>query len=240
MKASLKYLSYDLGKCAIVFSLVYIGLLAIASLVFSFGGDTNNFKGMDMAVLLLDFIIGLVVFKEYFWMFNQNGVSRKTYFKCCLIAILVFNLIIALITQIVSAVFQALSLDIQNSIVDFTVTFYPELTENPILRFIVSTIIMILSFTFSFIIGYFISVLFYKSSKAGRVAIAAGLPVTIFVVLPVSASFMKPFWNQIMKIALILIGNSYENPFFAFLTLLVGIALIAVFSYSLTKRAEIL
>lgn len=111
MKTAVKYFLYDLKKVIFIFFLVYTFFILTGNLLVATtdsSGSAINFNGTNSSIVLMNFILGLVVFKEYFWMFTQNGLSRKTYFKSCLVSFLFLDIGMAIISLILTVILQPL------------------------------------------------------------------------------------------------------------------------------------
>ena len=242
MKTAVKYFLYDLKKVIFIFFLVYTFFILTGNLLVATtdsSGSAINFNGTNSSIVLMNFILGLVVFKEYFWMFTQNGLSRKTYFKSCLVSFLLLDIGMAIISLILTVILQPLGFVSEDLTTVFLAAFYPALSENVVLESILNFLFNILIFYLSFILGYFLGTLFYRAGKFGKILIAAGLPVTLFVLLPVSYNFIAPFWNGFAKVLLTLLGRNTGNPLFSFLTFSLVTILLIICSYRLLKKAEI-
>ena len=242
MKTAVKYILHDLKKVILVFFLIYaifvISGSALISTV-SFSGNTVYFNGTGFSIMLVNFILGLVMFKEFFWMFTQNGISRKTYFKSCLISFIILDVTMTVLALVLPALLQPLGFISEDLISVFLTAFYPDLSENMILKIVLAFLFTLLIFYLSFIAGYFVAALFYRAGKFGKILIAAGLPVTIFVILPVSYNFIAPFWDRLAEILLALLGKNSGSPLFALLSLCAGSLLLILCSYPLLRKAEI-
>lgn len=89
--------------------------------------------------------------------------------------------------------------------------------------------------------GYFLAILFYRSGKAGRLCIAAGLPVFTFVVLPPLVVFYRntPFMQGLWKFFRLILGLDNGNPFYLIGTCVVVFLLFSVFSFLLMRKVPL-
>ena len=90
-----------------------------------------------------------------------------------------------------------------------------------------------------FLSGYFVTILFYKASKIGKVVIAAGLPVLFFFILPLSYGFIPEFWNTVLDFIFRITGMTSGNPLYGIITISVISVVLGIGSYPLAKRVEI-
>lgn len=242
MKKTLKYQLHDFRTSLFVYLSIYIavaiiiGVTVISTGAKPGGANVNGYNSMDFSSTIFTFIMGLAIFKEHFWMVAQNGISRKTFFKSCMYCMLIINFILAIATIIFTLIF------IQMSGLHWSTMFgllYSRFDQNIIITFIVSMLFIFSAYNLCFLSGYFVTILFYKASKIGKVVIAAGLPVLFFFILPLSYGFIPEFWNTVLDFIFRITGMTSGNPLYGIITISIISVVLGIGSYPLAKRVEI-
>lgn len=149
---------------------------------------------------------------------------------------LIINFILAIATIIFTLIF------IQMSGLHWSTMFgllYSRFDQNIIITFIVSMLFIFSAYNLCFLSGYFVTILFYKASKIGKVVIAAGLPVLFFFILPLSYGFIPEFWNTVLDFIFRITGMTSGNPLYGIITISVISVVLGIGSYPLAKRVEI-
>ena len=107
-----------------------------------------------------------------------------------------------------------------------------------LLAFLALLYILVISF------GYFISILFYRLNKFGKIAIGAGVPIALIFILSVLA-FLETEYNlnifiSIGKFILFSFGvnPNNPNPYAAMITLATISVITNLFSWLLLQKAD--
>ena len=242
MKKTLKYQLHDFRASLSVYLGMYLAISIIIAIVIIQTGSApdssikSGYNSMDFSSTIFTFIMGLVIFKEHFWMVAQNGISRKTFFKSCMYCMLIVNLILAVATSFFTFLFNQLSELNWSTMFDM---LYRKFDQNSITLFVISVIFIFSAYNLCFLSGYFVTILFYKASKIGKVVIAAGLPVLFFFILPLSYGFIPEFWNTVLDFIFRITGMTSGNPLYGIITISVISVVLGIGSYPLAKRVEI-
>lgn len=239
MKKIFKYQIIDVKNSILAFYGIYIALTIVGSIIaLNSSGDSNVISGFGFAEIIFCFVLGIAMFKEYYWIATQNSISRKTYYKGTLCTLIIASVIISILNEILYIL-----LNILND--NFTTIHYvgvPELLYNisntPAIYFI-NFIFSFFMFSTAFLSGYFIAILFYKANKFLKIVIAAGIPITLFMLLPMIFSFSHNIMDRCMKLVLILFGINSGNPIYGIITLFVISLMIAIISYPLIKKTQV-
>lgn len=241
MKKTLKYQLQDLKLSIILFFLIYLTLfvfLSISLSAFTTSDSTGNntISSMDVATTIFTLILGFAIFKEYYWMAAQNGVSRKTFFKSSVYCILITDAILTVLSYIS---FVMLNLIFKTAVLSQFELSYPTFEHNVFVTGITMILFIFVTYNMFFMFGFFISVLFYRASKIGKITIAAGLPILIFFLLPISVSFIPGFWKKVIEFVLAVSGVASGNPYYGIVTYTIITIIFGLLSYPLVKKAEI-
>lgn len=145
-------------------------------------------SGWDFAGLIFLFVAGCVSTSDVFPMLLQNSVSRKTYFIAKILTVLslsamvaVFNIGISVLTEIV---FKSIFNNSQVEIISMINMIYFDNFTYTLSSAMWTLLVTYCLSIFIFMLGMFLSSVFYRVGKFARVLISAGIPVTIFFVLP--------------------------------------------------------
>lgn len=203
-------------------------------------------SGFEFITLITVFVIGLNSFKESFRFFTANGVSRKTQLCGNAAALGILSAVFAFVDSINGVIFQYAV----NDIPWFLQIYAPRYGySNPIdpAGLVLSPQILVenffwLAFTYflAAIIGYFITVLYYRMSKGLKIAVSVAVPTVLlngvqaldyyFFNGRISA-FLKSFFSTAWGIS-----NGY-NPYIAMLSMFLFAVVFATLVYQLAKRA---
>lgn len=192
MKASLKYQLADHKKSIIIFyiTILFVYLIVIASVWGMEGGTgfTRSLSGIELATAIFLFVSGLCSFKENFLMLGQNGISRKTVFLSRVVVNIMVALGMAIIDRVLWIIFKtaAVSSGKLNLISLFEMANGGGVAGISNMIFNLEGIgFSLVIYLFCLFIGYFITIMFYRLSKAGKAIVGAGVPVMLTVVLPI-------------------------------------------------------
>lgn len=192
--ASYRYQMADHKWSILIYYLVIVGLSLIIgttiAISINYGAIENesaSSTGLEMPTLIFLFVVGLCTFKETFLMSLQNGVSRKTLFTSKIMTIVSVALIMSVVDKLLYLIYSLIFKSTGSSII--TMTAY----ESMYARGSVGTLqIQLESLLFEFVLalaamacGYFISIMFYRLNKLGKVLVGAGVPALLFFGIPI-------------------------------------------------------
>ena len=194
LRASYRYQLADHKKSILIFYLVFVCAylaMAICLAVFSakYGiASTGSISGLEFTTTIFLFVSGLNAFKENFGMLTQNGVSRRSILVGRILVIATVSLFVALMDKIWYFAGLGLSKLFRDAI-DCTM-FVDMLYERSAVLSPFAFQMEALVFNFAmymavFSVGYFITVLFYRMNKAGKIIVGAGVPVFFLIILPI-------------------------------------------------------
>lgn len=170
----------------LIIFLIYIVAEGILCFIFPAAGTESSMNGNEVTSLIFLFVIGLCTFKETFLFSLQNGICRKTLFCAKLLTMASVAALISVIDAVVLLIDRGFS-----SLANPEMTAYslygllygaPDsqsiamLVPNLFLEFLLALAVMA--------VGYFITVLFYRLNKLGKILVGAGVPVLWFIILP--------------------------------------------------------
>lgn len=239
MKKILRYQCFDLVKALIVYYIAITAIMAIAINGVRLS-DNSRINGIGFSSEFFCFIVGLCLFREYFYLFMQNGSSRKLIFKGACSTIALLSVAMSVMDTLFLYILDTLSLDNVRYMTLSSFIYSSYMTSlNPAVRLLIDLVITFLVVFIFFSAGYLISVLFYRSSKPVKILIAAGLPLLIVGGIPVLAVFYPDIFAAIIFFLLFILGIINGNPFIGMLTLTIAAVIINALSYLAVRGAEI-
>lgn len=192
IKAALKYQLEDHKKSIIIFYIiilfVYMLVIASTSVAITSGKGSVSFSGMEVATAIFLFVCGLCSFMENFLMLRQNGISRRTIFA----SRVAVNIIVALGMAIIDRVIWVIVTTFASSSSRMSFVSLFEMVGGSSVPGMSNLLInlggiglSLVIYLASLFVGYFITIMFYRLSKAGKAIVGAGVPVFFTVVLPI-------------------------------------------------------
>lgn len=247
IRAAYRYQLADHKKSILIFYCVIFALLAmmfVGTVTVSTSSGDSIVGGMDAATPIFLFIAGLCTFKEPFYMLLQNGISRKSIFLSRLLVVLTISCAMAAVDKIVLLTGKAISL-LNGSF--RCVSLYEEIYilqpfhGSPVLLHLHIFLFDFLMYFMFAAVGYLISLLFYRLNKAGKIAVGAGVPVMLFIVLPIvdAVYFNLKITYTYGRFMDTVLGISSVNPYAAMLTFAVSSVIFGAFTWLLLRRAPV-
>jgi hypothetical protein len=209
LKASYKYQLFNHFSPIIIYYIIVIALYSFLTVniasapVYSITRDSSGrimsathvtatsigFSGTSAATVIFLFIVALNSFKEIYKMQMQNGLSRKTILISRTLVSLTVAAGLAVIDELVLLIFEASTSSTGHNIVYSTLlnqyyeTGLSEIMPATIhLESVIYDFFLFLGFMAA---GYFLTLLFYRLNKIGKIAVGAGVPILIFVIIPI-------------------------------------------------------
>jgi len=188
MKNLISAYKYQLGKqmnAAAWFYGTVIVLYTVTTII------TKNIAGVGVSTNAAEFsaiflfVMGLCSFKENFFMLTQNNVSRGTIFKSRLMVAVTAALVVALADILITGAYYAMNADL----ISRGWFRYTYMIDG---GFFVPA-----EFLFKFALnltalaaGYFITTMFYRLNRTGKVIVGAGVPTLVFIIFPLVDFFL--------------------------------------------------
>jgi hypothetical protein len=248
LKSVVKYQILD-GKIAIpVFYLVVLSVMVLlfVSVAEPGEGSSASISGLEMATIIFLFIVGLNAFRETFRMMIQNGISRKTMFKGFVFMTLVLSAGMSLVNVILLWIGKAMMAANDNIVfMSLFEQLYAIRYEGntsilqPVLEGLLFTICLSAA---AMMFGYFITTMYYRLNKAGKIVVSVGVPALLIIGLPIFDAVVtnglihRSLWRFISFAFGFLNGC---NPYYAMVSSLIGFALLAALSWMLVRKAVV-
>lgn len=213
----------------------FFGLLSViteSSGMFSFGG----YEFLTSIVL---FIIGLFSFKEMFLMMLQNGISRKTMFIGRLISVFTISVIMAVIDRLFVNFGRMLEKINDKVIITGLYEMIFRLREAAVSRVVFNleaVLITVFAYISVILLGFFIGTAYYRMNKVVKIAVSAGVPSAIFILLPLLNSMTDGKLFKLINKLLNFVFSS-DNPYNMLLSCALFIVVCTGLSWLLIKNA---
>lgn len=186
--AAYQYQLRDMGKSIGVYYLVIILLVLFGICMVTFGNSGSVQMPFDSISAIFLFVAALCSFKENFFYFAQNSISRRCFFLTKLLTMVTVCIAMALIDGLLSVGLTAIFADERLSFPQFAA-----ILNNGQMGFIGSELYAICSNLIAFAAGSFITVMFYRLNKLGKIIVGAGVPVFLFIFLPILLSYTAAY-----------------------------------------------
>ena len=199
LKVSVKYQLDEYKRPVIIFYIIVL-LVCTVSLAAIMPADDSaavkgRFGGMEIATIIFLFIAGMNSFRDAFRLFMQNSISRKTLFAGRLVCVSIVSSAMALIDTAVNLTGNMVLSSVSSAFIYqslFTIIYgtgYNVQTANPQLA-AGSLLFAVAFYLAASMFGYFITVLYYRLNKGGKIAVSVGVPAVVFVALPLVDAFV--------------------------------------------------
>ncbi len=179
LRASLKFqLNSCFKSAAWFYGIVLVADMGIA-MTKSFIGDSLRISGMDFTTVIFAFVLGLNVYRESFRMMAANGRTRRTAFTSIALTGLILAACMVALDMLLEPAFRPF-FDEYNSIYAMlygSAQSVPEILVEYVWRVALYSIVILT--------GVWLNALYYRLSKPWKIGVSVGVPVLLFVVLPI-------------------------------------------------------
>jgi len=231
IKQAMRYqLREHIGGAGIYYAVLALVYLLTVILMWLIGQPHNGLStSPDISTLITLFIMGLNSFKSQFRLFVQNGLSRRTLIAGFLLSALALSVLTTAVNGLIALVLGG------ESYLSLFSLLYGRSGAAGLLWALLANYAMILT-------GFLISSLYYRMDTLLRIAVSVGVPLVLFVVLPVLESMGIRIFTSLMRgiaWALGLDSAPTVHPLRAAASFCAYGAAMAGFSYLLVRRATI-
>ena len=254
---SFQYQIKDVTRTVVIYYIVVVcvlvlsnALAAVAVSMYGAGGmvtlGSNTGFVFAVSVIFL-FVLGLNTFKENFGMLLQNGCSRKSVFwgrnLTAATLALCMGLADTLLSGLASVVMRGVSganyygavFSIASPTGAFSQMSVP-------LQILLGIPLNVAAYLFYITLGYFITILFYRLNRTGKILVGAGVPVFVFIVLPVIDGLLLN--GSVMQFINAYIADPYYGfllryPPMSIVAYLCWACMLALFCWLLMRKAVV-
>lgn len=239
-KAVYKYnITTSARPLGIYYFIVLMIIISFAIIALISSGNTHV-SGIEFATVIFLLVLALADFRENFEALNQYGLSRKSIYVGKVLAFGSLALAAAFIDRLLVIAVEKITSPMENFLFgSFFTTMYE--TSFAKLNFWSENLLaLLLSFSAYLALlssGTFISAVFYRSNRIGKIAIAAGIPIFIFVAVPVIGAYI--YTSKLAKVFTKLLEISLSTPARASVSFLLGAIILGVITYPIVMRTTL-
>lgn len=222
LKATLGYVLYDFRY---VIPIVYACVAALILFTEATERNAKAISSLDMVSIVTLFVMGLNIFKTYFKFYSANGVSRRTLFISNILALTAFALVMTFLDTLV--------MQIAGNFFD-QASFLRQIMSVNMIQLMIFRFLL---YTGTALLGFFITTLYYRMSKALKIAVSVGVPMLFLNILPaVDFYLLNYFLTNSLKKAISFLFSSF---YMGMASVLILAAIEAVFIWLLVRRARV-
>lgn len=246
IKNAVKYALSENRKAMLWFYgiIVFLTVALYTILKLTIDGEIGGSSNMDSSSVIFILIAGITSFAGTFQFFLQNGVTRKTYFLSAALTFLTMALIMTIADMLIGAVSVAIFTSSNMTMTGSSLfqLLYRDWLAGKAAAAVYLTEILVRTAVYFLMgmVGIFFGALFYRIGKLLRVLISAGVPVLLFIVLPIIDTTLTngKIFGAIADFFVFVTGfQNGGNPFiFAGFSLL-GAAIAGALIWLLVRRA---
>lgn len=247
IKSAYRYQLFELKKPVIIYYIVIVALLIITAISQTIlerhGFNFSYMGGFDGATVIFLFVCGLNAFKQPFHMFLASGISRKTMFWSSVAAFGTVSVGMALLDGIINGIMSSFfrydslfagTFRDRYGIAGGTGITLPMVAEGFVWA--------IFCYMAAAIVGLFITTAYYRMNKPLKLAISIGIPVMLFIILPIVDSSLfngaiTMGFGRFMSAVTSLLGAG--NPYSVVLANAFSIVLFSGLAWLLMRRATV-
>lgn len=236
LNASIKYQLFESKKSITIFYLVIFAVILFTMTSHVLFPDvivlSGNMNGFELTTIIFLFIAGMNFFRETFRMSVQNSVSRKSMFISRLITTGIIGAGMALVDRILVSLGKL----IQPENPSFAITSLHEVlyqrNDSGFRNMIEGLLFAVVLYITAWLIGYFITVAYYRMTKGFKITVSIGVPVSLFIILPLldDTVFNHEIIRFIEKLIFFMFGFSNDGAPRPYVGILSLILISAVFS----------
>lgn len=251
LKVSVKYQLHEYKVPVVIFYTItlLICAVALAATMPAGGSDTVRvrFGGLEFATIIFLFFAGLNSFRDVFRLFMQNSISRKTLFTGRLICAVVTGCVMTLLDTVINIAGNVITSTVGSTLVyqSFFELVYGLADNDQTASFLFiaeSLLFTLASYLAASMFGYFITVLYYRLNKGGKIAVSVSIPVFLFVALPLLDTYVinSTIRQGFSKFFLFAFGLSNGiRPWMGIVTIALTFVFFSGLSWLLVRKAAV-
>jgi len=212
-------------------SVIGLNILISVTFTYLFPGAGVTVGSTDLIAFISIFILGLLSFKIHFKFLLANAVSRKNIFGAYILSMAILSTAWAVTLTLVLSLISWMHIEI--------IVLYPLFYGD---TSVLGTVVWFAGVFFLLIvIGWFINMVYYRSSKRMAYAISSAPFILSGLLTIINQSTNGKLFASILKFTVAAMGFSGKNPnpFIGSLSLLLLTMIICAFNFLLIRRAQI-
>lgn len=222
-----------------ILAIITFGFAVLTS-IYAKADSVYTLSAYSFAIAIVMFVLGICTIRDDLRLCIQHGVSRRTVFVSEILSIVCISFILAVAGEILLAAAQTATASSENVfILDMYQMLYCDIAAHSLTlsQHLASILFNMTYFVAVSMAGMFISMVFYRLSKVWTIIVAVGVPILIFVGIPISLMGRFGYWLSSLSIKFIewITSGVWAWALFC----LAFTALTALFNYLLIRRAPI-
>lgn len=250
--SSFRYQLSQYRKSIEVYYFVWVCITVLVTLVpLLFSGSLEegavlSMGGLSAGTAIVAFVLGLNSFKENFGMAVQNGVSRKSMFLGHLCTSAALCAVLAVMDEVFTQLFGLIGMlpGVRSETTSLLLSLYGLQDQNMLVRILYSVAFSFFLLLAAFGLGYFITVLYYRLNKPGKIAVSVAVPAFFIVIVPLLKELrdllhLDALWQSLERAVFQLLQLAFGAPWNCMLTCLVLFAAFSALAWLLVRRVSL-
>lgn len=238
-----RYHIWDNKRPLMIFYIVIITVVLLLSALSISVGSNSSISGLEIASVIFIFVAGLNSFKDTFHFSLVNGVSRKKQFIGHLVSLLPIAFIMATMDTLLRLI-APFFISYTPLHMSLYARGYSDMTggvATTLVQLFDGFIWMVFLYMMVAMIGYFITIVYYRSNKLLKLIVSITPPIFLTFGLPVINRMTDGRAVQWLGRAIVKSMGLYNgvNPYIAIVTFICWFAVFSLGSYLLMKKAII-
>jgi len=231
IRATKYQLTMFIPQSLLCISIIVLNILISITVSYLFPGSGISAGSSDSVAIIWIFIIGLISFTPSFKFMLSNSVSRKSLFWANIISMSILSVALATVVTILLWLVSRMNIKI--------IVLYTLIYKN---NSVIGIFIWLIGVFFLLIIlGWFINMVYYRSSKGMAYVISFSPFILSGLIIIINLTTNGKLFDYIIKFIVTAMGfsGSIPNPYVGALSMLIFAAIICIFNYLLIRKAEI-
>lgn len=230
IKPIYKYFMTDMRNGLLVYYLVMLAIMLVNTIMLAiWTEDSSVSMSYEGCSMIASFVWGCIGFKEPFYLFSQNGSSRKSFYIARLLLMLSLGAALTVGDQLCYLIASFVN-SLTSSYHTFSFFGGFDTIRGPI-----SLALSFCMFLACYGLGAFISLVFFRLNTLGKVLVGAGVPILLFVGLPMldAFAFAGSLLRKLAEVVIAIFSSAASIAIFFLIIAAVTMALV----WLLTRRA---
>jgi len=230
-KATKYQLTMFILQSLVCLSIIAVNMLISVTVSYLFPGRGISAGSSDLIAFIWIFILGILVFISSFKFMLANAVSRKSLFWSITLSMAILSVTWAVIVTLIISFISKMNIKI---IVLYNI-FYKGSSAMGTVAWFIGIFYLIV------VIGWFINMIYYRSSRRMAIAISFSPFILSGILTIINQSINGKLFNYIIKFIMAAMGfsGSTPNPYIASVSMLLMAVVICGFNYLLIRKTQI-
>lgn len=241
IKSVFKFSVANMVKSIGAFYGIFISVCVLLIFLANSSGGTVSSSGVELSSAIFIFIAGLNSFKENFYFMKSNNVSRRDFLYGTILSMIPIAFVMSFIDVIINRIqnifissptnYDMIYGNMRN--ITYNEVFWTQ--SNSIETLLNTFLFQGVVYAFAFVLGFVITILYYKSNKLTKVIISVA-PVALIVLLNLIIDIYPSLLSRAVKFIQFIFGWNTLNPYTAILTFIISFISLSLIARLLTKK----